>query len=565
MEESMDKKVEKLIEEKTNNILEKYKFNTFDYLFDEKINYFKKIKNILIETLITPQRKKNLCKKYDLPFNAIFTSNSNIYFSPNFEEALKYIPPYLALLSFEDVFLPNLKDEICYNENIIKLITKGVSLYYTKEELPNIFKEFYTFIENNERSIIDSGWPKYKFSKSLWLFYTLSPTYPIKMLKIIKRSNCIESIESNFKQTSFIGNFSFKEIGFIEEIRPKIFNLKKIIIKNIYEKLISGITREDFWIKDCFEMLLSNISEDEYNKLAKIEEKYSKYKIYNYKLHGGLSNLITIIYQIFVESKLGGVDLLKNTLQSLIKDSIFSDQKDFKSLYQFYQFIQDDEDNEFHKKRLNKYIEESSENDKKSYEILQFASDILKVYKSQYLKKSLLIKPKYYSFIENLLKNFEQGEKFNLNLNLSSKLATSSQKGMTPLNLPPNTEWGQIILKFIDKESIEITGPKDYREIATFREMGFENRKKSGRPPNKLWIFLQALASVKGTFSWDLLKERTRNPNIKDAMDNARKRKQLVNQKLKAFFNLKEDPITYDRKNKIYETAFTITSEIEFY
>lgn len=59
---------------------------------------------------------------------------------------------------------------------------------------------------------------------------------------------------------------------------------------------------------------------------------------------------------------------------------------------------------------------------------------------------------------------------------------------------------------------------------------------------------------------------RTRNSKmIKDAMDNATKRKQLVNQKLKAFFNLKEDPITYDRKNKIYETAFTITSEIEFY
>jgi hypothetical protein len=103
-------------------------------------------------------------------------------------------------------------------------------------------------------------------------------------------------------------------------------------------------------------------------------------------------------------------------------------------------------------------------------------------------------------------------------------------------------------------------------KVVTFREMGFENGKKCGRPPTKLWDFLRALAHIKGTLSWDLLDVRTRNSKmIKDAMDNAIKRKQLVNQKLKAKFNLKEDPIIYDRKNKIYQTVFTITSEVELF
>jgi hypothetical protein len=46
-------------------------------------------------------------------------------------------------------------------------------------------------------------------------------------------------------------------------------------------------------------------------------------------------------------------------------------------------------------------------------------------------------------------------------------------------------------------------------------------------------------------------------------MNNATKRKQLVMQQLKVLFNLKEDPIIYDRKNKIYQTKFYIMLQYE--
>ena len=161
----------------------------------------------------------------------------------------------------------------------------------------------------------------------------------------------------------------------------------------------------------------------------------------------------------------------------------------------------------------------------------------------------------------------ENGNKLSIGFDFPGKKFSPSQKQITPIKLPPGTKWEQIDLKFIDSESIEITAPGGFKEVVTFREMRFENRKKLGRPPTKLWDFLRALAMKKGTFSWDDLKERTRNPKlIKDAMDNATKRTHLVNQKLKEFFNLKEKPIIHNRKTKTYQTRFaSISSEIELF
>jgi hypothetical protein len=145
------------------------------------------------------------------------------------------------------------------------------------------------------------------------------------------------------------------------------------------------------------------------------------------------------------------------------------------------------------------------------------------------------------------------------NIPESKVIYTANTRNIIPLSLPSYTKWEHIILKFIDSETIEIKGPENFIKVVTFREMGFDNQKKSRRPPDKLWDFLYTLALLRGTLSWDLLKEKVKDPEIiYKALQTARKNKQLVSDRLKLFFNIEDDPIIYDRKEKLYHTIFTI-------
>lgn len=250
---------------------------------------------------------------------------------------------------------------------------------------------------------------------------------------------------------------------------------------------------------------------------------------------------------------------------SFLKKYKFANKESMKS---FYQLIQIGE-SENGKNGFFEMLEElNKENSKTAEKInLNFIKDSIKLYMKKYVKINYLLNPEYYPLVRNLINAIEAGKRFDLTLPFLRNISTLPLKRITPLELPSGTKWGQIVIQFIDNESVEISGPKNFREVRSFREMGFENRKKLGRPPTKLWDFLRTLAMKKGTFSWDDLKERTRNPKlIKDAMDNATKRTHLVNQKLKEFFNLKEKPIIYNRKTKTYQTRLaSISSEIELF
>lgn len=581
----MKKEIEESIKEKAKNIYKKYYSNNPGFPLNEKANLVNEISFILKKTLITPKRKRYLNKTYSLPAKDIFGSDSNIFFSPNFEESLKYLSPLSALGFFEDSYLDDVNN-ICLLEHLIYQKDNGLIPYFTIKELSRLYKDFALFIEDNSESLIETGWPDYNFTDSAWLFYKLAPNYPIEIPAYIKDLNKLKNLRGDpyfflkkyflnktnqfkkckYKMVSLSKIFSYKELGFIEDMRYKFLCLKKTILNEINQYLFLEKTDKDLWFKNCIKIVFSNFSQKDLQVIISIEKKYDEIRFYNYILNGSLHRLLENILFLYKECKFRKMTLDKNTMNSILKGSKFNYQRRITSYYQLAQFVEDDYENKRYNKMMRKLNSELDKIEKEIKKDKHFIYDTLVSIKKEYLKVNYLLKPKYYSFVDSLIKSFEKGESFKIGIPFLTQLPTPSQKRITPLELPPGTKWEQIVLKFIDNESIEITGPKDYMEVASFREMGFENQKKRGRPPTVLWDFLRALAEKKGTFSWDLLNERTRSPKIiKDAMDNATKRKQLVNQKLKAFFNLKEDPITYDRKNKIYETAFTITSEIEFY
>lgn len=583
---NMKKEIEKFIEEKAKKITEKYHFDTFDKYFKKNtVDYFTKVKNILYKTLITPERKNILFKTYGFPFNCLFKSDSIIYFSPNFEEALMYLFPFHALDLFDNSSSEEIND-FCAAEQELKLNNIGFHSFYTINELSNLFIDFATFMENNNNFLLETGWPKYMYKKDLSLLLDFSRTCPIKIPKIIEDINewecddnqsfiwskeinlndCKELIECDYQHAPILNTLSLKEVGFLEDIRPKITNLKKIILKEINDQLFSDRTDINSWYKNCIKIIFDHISKNDLSQFLHINKKYNEIHIYDSKILDDINGIMSILHWVYQEIKFKLTSSTKNAYRLILKGSIFDEQKDIISIYQWMQFAKDPYESDRVDGILTEFLNYQLKLKKRIGLNNKFIYDVIDSYKKEYLKIPLLIKPKHSEKVINFIKMLEISKKLNMDVYLPEKKAKSSQKRITPLELPSGTKWEQIVLKFIDNESIEITGPKDYREIASFREMGFENRKKLGRPPSLLWDFLRALAHTKGTFSWDLLEERTRNPKmIKDAMDNATKRKQLVNQKLEAIFNLKEDPIIYDRKNKIYQTRFTITSENELF
>lgn len=579
---NMKKEIEKFIEEKAKSIYEKYYSNNPDFPLNEKINEKANLVNeisfILKKTLITPKRKKYLDKTYSLSANDIFGSSSNIFFSPNIEESLKYLSPLSALGYFENSYLDDVNN-ICAHEHLIHQQDNGLIPYFTIKELSHLYKDFALFIEDNSESLTETGWPEHNFTDSAWLFYILAPNYPIEIPAYIKDfdklknpsndpyfffkkyflNKPVQSKKIKYKTVSLSKIFSFKELGFIENMRYKFLCLKKTILNEINQYLFLETTDKDLWFKNCAKIIFSSFSQKDLQVIASIEKKYSETTLFNNTLGGGLHKLLENILFLYKECKFRKMTFDKNTMNSILKGSKFNYQRKITSYYQLAQFVEDDYENKRYNKMMGKLNNELDKINKEIKTNGQFRRDVLNSFKEEYLKVDYSLKLKYYPFVDNLIKSIEKGESIGLFLPFLSQLSTPSKKRITPLELPPDTKWEHIVLKFIDNESIEITGRDKYIRVATFREMGFENRKKSGRPPSVLWDFLYALALTRGTLSWDILKEKVKKPDlIYKSLQTARKNKQLVSDKLKHFFNIDDDPIVYNRKEKIYQTKFSI-------
>lgn len=97
-----------------------------------------------------------------------------------------------------------------------------------------------------------------------------------------------------------------------------------------------------------------------------------------------------------------------------------------------------------------------------------------------------------------------------------------------PHKIPAGVEWSNVIIKFLDEETIHIR-VRQLAHTTTYEEMKLVGKK--GRP-SVLWFFLLTLAKVGGEVS------------IKDpeAKDEYKKQKELISKKLKEYFTLQDDP-----------------------
>jgi len=127
---------------------------------------------------------------------------------------------------------------------------------------------------------------------------------------------------------------------------------------------------------------------------------------------------------------------------------------------------------------------------------------------------------------------------------LYSQTKTEIKKGrlILPLSLPSQVSWDQIRMTFVGSQTIWIEFLSiNEKIIVDYTDMGmWDGRNKQ---PNDQWQLLMELASVGGRIDW--------NSSIADPK--LKKRKQLLSQSLKAYFNLAGEPFKVYRAVKAYE------------
>jgi len=573
----LKKDIEGLIKEKANNIYEKYYSDNPDFALNEKktdkANIVNKICIILKKTLITPKRKRYLDKNYILSANDTFGADSNIFFSPDFEESLKYLSPLGALDLFEKIYLGDV-NRFYAHEHLIHQKDNGIIPYFTVKELSCLYKKFALFIEDNSKPLIERGWPDYTFTDSAWLFCKLAPNYPIDIPIYVKNYNKLKNPSSDpyffvkryflsktnqfkkykYKSISLSEILSYKELSFIEDMRHKFLCLKKTILNEINQHLFLKTTDRDVWFKNCARIIFSSFSQKDLQIITSIEKKYNNIKIFNNILNGGLNSLLGNIFFLYEECKFEKMTLEKNTMNSILKGSKYNHQGKFRSYYQLAQFVEDDYENKRFNEIKNKLNNELDKIEKEIANNKQFISDTLESFKKEYLKLSLLIKPKHYEQVINFIKLIEISKKLTMDIKLPKKLDKSLSKGITPLELPSDTKWEYISIQFLDYERVKIQAPDKFSKIVNFRKMGFENL-KNGKP-NTQWKLLYDLSRYRGDLSWTKSTYRKIVDSHPLSTPKIKKQIQRLSSTLKEFFNINDAPFYDYVKIRAYKTKF---------
>ena len=120
-----------------------------------------------------------------------------------------------------------------------------------------------------------------------------------------------------------------------------------------------------------------------------------------------------------------------------------------------------------------------------------------------------------------------------------------------PFPIPQDAFWGDVYIRFLDCEKVEIRVLEKSYGVNNFAVLEFENKRT--HIPIKIWETLYTLAKVKGVLEMtdDILSEKER--------DTLEKNISLLRKKLKKLFGTAVDPFQPYKKSNWYETKFNIS------
>ena len=123
-------------------------------------------------------------------------------------------------------------------------------------------------------------------------------------------------------------------------------------------------------------------------------------------------------------------------------------------------------------------------------------------------------------------------------------------KGSTfnPFASISDLRWEEVKIRFIDGHNVRISA-RDATTTVDFKQMGFEDGRTHN--PNQQWHLLALLAQGGGCLSWE----------NSEASDNFKKKKQVLSDTLKAFFQIDDDPFHPYRDENAYRIKFALKAD----
>lgn len=128
-------------------------------------------------------------------------------------------------------------------------------------------------------------------------------------------------------------------------------------------------------------------------------------------------------------------------------------------------------------------------------------------------------------------------------------------KGFICLDVPQGLSWGDVSIRFLDEESVEIRAGGKPLGAKRFSVLGFENKKT--KRPNTLWITLLALGRKDGELSWNT-KDHSGGITFEE-----KKNISLLRKRLNNLFEIFDDPFYPYEKEKAYKAKFAISASKE--
>ena len=115
--------------------------------------------------------------------------------------------------------------------------------------------------------------------------------------------------------------------------------------------------------------------------------------------------------------------------------------------------------------------------------------------------------------------------------------------------LPPGTTWGQIAFRLTSTATVICNGPGIPGRQLDPGDLGMRSDKNN--EPTLAWTFFVMLAEARGVLA----------PHSGQPIARVRKQKQTLSEQLRNTFGIDADPIVWDKRQRAYVTAFTVSDD----
>ena len=137
----------------------------------------------------------------------------------------------------------------------------------------------------------------------------------------------------------------------------------------------------------------------------------------------------------------------------------------------------------------------------------------------------------------------------------SRKKKQAAKNGIEPLDVPQGSAWGDVVIRFLDGELLDIRVGRRALGAKKFTVLGFEN--KRSKKPDNIWETLRLLGDNGGEISWENTGRAERTSVT------LQKNISVLRRRLKTLFGISEDPFFPYTRSRSYRAKFAVSANPE--